>query len=343
LEQDSAAQHPIAHACKALWDAKQARHTSQLAARRRAVLAQGSAVDAPGAMSPRRCALPLAHTARKADDKSELRGMHARAAWNAYEPEWMCESEERLGARHERTKDTGPIATAVERRAAFGDGPKWVCGLDALAAGPGNRSCLVYSIGSHNDFGFEMAVKAVHPHCEVHTFDPTLGTLPGDGGANFLGKAYSQFHDVGLGERPASGRTVGTNAWRLKLRPLSGIIDKLGHAGRTIDILKIDCESCEWTALQPAFAALADGRFRIGQLQIEMHLLKKKTSQDDVDSFMDAADRAGLRLFHKEPNVLHNDGYNAIEFSFIHRDFACSEFVQSHCPSVSQVRVCGHG
>jgi hypothetical protein len=334
----SAAQHPDARACKGLWDAKEARHISQLAARRSAVLAQCPAVDTLGIPRPRRCALPLAHKARQAGEQSELRGMHARAAWNAYEPEWMCESEERLGARLERTKDTGPIAIAVERRAAFGDGPKWVCGLDALAVG--NRSCLVYSIGSHNDYGFEMAVKAVHPHCEVHTFDPTLGMLPDDRGATFLGAAYSQFHDVGLGEQPAPD-TTGIDAWRRKLRPLLGIVDKLGHAGRTIDILKIDCESCEWTALKPAFAALADGRFRIGQLQIEMHLLKKKTSQDDVDRFMDAADRAGLRLFHKEPNVLHGDGYSAIEFSFVHRDFACAEFVESHCPSVSESRVCG--
>jgi hypothetical protein len=184
-----------------------------------------------------------------------------------------------------------------------------------------------------------MAVKAVHPWCEIHTFDPTLGTLPGDGGATFLGGAYSRFHDLGLGARPARGAT-GVEAWRHKLRPLLGLVDELGHAGRTIDILKIDCESCEWAALKPAFAALADGRLRVGQLQIELHLVKQ-TSQDDVDGFMVAADRAGLRVFHKEPNVLHGDGFSAIEFAFVHRDFACSEFVQSHCPSVGRAHVCG--
>lgn len=125
--------------CKALWDAKEARHASQLAARRRAVLAQCPPVDKLPMARPRRCALPLARRARRAGDAIDLRGMHARAAWNAYEPEWVCESEERLGARLERTNDTGPIAIAVERRAAFGDGPKWVCGLDALAAAV-NRS-----------------------------------------------------------------------------------------------------------------------------------------------------------------------------------------------------------
>lgn len=325
----------LTHHCKALWDAKEARHTSQLSARRRVVLAQCPATDTPGTSRHQRCALPLAHKARTTGDEIDLRGMHVRAAWNAYEPEWVCESEERLGALLERTKDTGPIAIAVERRAAFGDGPKWVCGLDVLAV---NRSCLVYSIGSHNDYGFEMAVKTVHPHCEIHTFDPTLGMVPGDGGATFLGATYSQFHDVGLGEQPGLGAT-DREAWRRKLRPLLDIMGELGHAGRTIDILKIDCESCEWTALKPAFAALAEGRLRIGQLQIEMHLVKK-TSQDDIDRFMDAADRAGLRVFHKEPNVLHGNGFSSIEFAFVHRDFACSEFVLSHCPSVSRTRVC---
>jgi hypothetical protein len=254
--------------CKALWEAKEARHRAQLAARRRAVLEQ-----CPSSAMPSRCALPLARKPRRAGDDPDSRGMHVRAAWNLFEPEWVCESDERVGARLEPSGDTGfAIALETERFAAFGDGPKYLCGLDALA----KKTCLVYSVGSHNDYGFEKAIKTVHAHCEVnkarrmrgvssaprvpsepalrvplqhqvHTFDPTLGLLPGDGGSIFLGAAFSTFHDFGLGEPPASGggAAAGVEPWLRKLRPLRNLTRELGHTGRTIDILKIDCESCE--------------------------------------------------------------------------------------------------
>ncbi|KAJ1629191.1 methyltransferase domain-containing protein [Pavlovales sp. CCMP2436] len=319
--------HPLGHTtlqlntdglsrCKALWEAKEARHRAQLAARRRAVLQQ-----CPPSAMPSRCALPLARKPRRAGDDPDSRGMHARAAWNLFEPEWVCESEERVGARLEPSGDTGfGIALETERYAAFGDGPKYLCGLDALAK---QSSCLVYSVGSHNDYGFEKAIKTVHAHCEVHTFDPTLGLLPGDGGSIFLGAAFSTFHDLGLGEPPASGGGVmaGVEPWLRKLRPLRNLTRVLGHTGRTIDILKIDCESCEWSALVRIFDDLSNSRLHVGQLQIELHLTRT-TSQQDINDFMAGADRAGLRIFHKEPNVLHGDGFTAVEYAFVHRSLS---------------------
>jgi hypothetical protein len=235
----------------------------------------------------------------------------------------MCESEERVGALFERLGDAHP-SSRVERFSAFGDGPKYVCGLDVLAT----RPCLISSIGSHNEFGFEKALKSFLPHCEIHTFDPTLTVN------SFLGSAYSKFYDSGLGNARTDG-PVRAHSWTAKLRPLDVLMRQLNHTGRTLDILKIDCESCEWHSLAEVFHDVVKGAVRIGQLQVEMHLMRR-TSQADVHAFMANADNAGFRVFHKEPNVLHGDGFTTIEYAFVHRAFACAAFIQTHCPGVGR-------
>ena len=49
----------------------------------------------------------------------------------------------------------------------LGDGGKWVCDPHRITE---QKDCLVYSVGSNNDFSFEMAVlKDIGPHCEIHT------------------------------------------------------------------------------------------------------------------------------------------------------------------------------
>jgi Methyltransferase domain len=49
-----------------------------------------------------------------------------------------------------------------------GDGGKHVCDPDCLLE---RNACLVYSIGSNNDFGFEISVLPYG--CKIHVFDHT--------------------------------------------------------------------------------------------------------------------------------------------------------------------------
>ena len=68
---------------------------------------------------------------------------------NHYEPDFICQHERRIGT--------------------LGDGGKWICDPHRISK---QDSCLVYSIGSNNDFSFEEAVlKDIGSHCEIHTFD----------------------------------------------------------------------------------------------------------------------------------------------------------------------------
>ena len=70
-----------------------------------------------------------------------------RLAYDYYEAEANCISEERFGSQR-------------NRYAAYGDGPKFVCGVDLLAK-KAKEDCLIYSVGSNNRIDFEV-VRICH-------------------------------------------------------------------------------------------------------------------------------------------------------------------------------------
>ena len=50
-----------------------------------------------------------------------------------------------------------------------GDGFKWSCGLHLI-----KEPCIVYSLGSANNYQFEEALLDINPKCQIFTFDPTI-------------------------------------------------------------------------------------------------------------------------------------------------------------------------
>lgn len=113
----------------------------------------------------------------------------------------------------------------------MGDGGKWVCNPHRIHQLYTNRSqsCVIMSIGSNNDFGYEESMQATFgSRCHIHTFDHTV--------AKPHPPAYVTYHDVGIAQERAG-----------KLRPLPELIE-LAKAGLTaphVEILKIDVEGCQ--------------------------------------------------------------------------------------------------
>jgi Methyltransferase domain len=129
-----------------------------------------------------------------------------------------------------------------------GDGPKWACDPHRLAlprarssAGGGGtprEKCLVYSIGSNGNYIFEDGLVRLlgAGTCEIHVFDLAKDFTRRNDAAN---KSIF-FHHWGLGSSYSNaGRTAGHS-----FLTLQETMQKLGHANRTIDIFKIDCEKC---------------------------------------------------------------------------------------------------
>jgi hypothetical protein len=242
--------------------------------------------------------------------------------FDLFEPEAVCFTDERFGGPH--------------RYDAFGDGPKFVCGIDYLRAtttttttrkpkkkkkkkqkasssSSSSSSCLVYSVGSHNDIEFEMGIDDLLPGCETHTFDPTL-RVP------FLGDAYSTFHPWGLGQ---DGVTVTYNDNTFVTQSFMNMFRALGHVGRRLDILKVDCEGCEYDAMVPLFEAMVRNEIQVDQLLIEIHTPFRAEPEKQWKLLLElfvAADRAKMRIFHKERNPSCN-GYNCVEYAFASEDF----------------------
>ncbi|KAG7345547.1 methyltransferase domain containing protein [Nitzschia inconspicua] len=219
--------------------------------------------------------------------------------FDLFEPEAVCLTEERFGG------------SSDERYVAYGDGPKFVCGVDFLRESykARDQNCLVYSVGSNNNILFEKAVKN-YIGCEIHTFDPTLRNP-------FVGYDYADFHPWGLGKQGEKVKVKKLNV-EFTTQSVENVMKQLEHTGRKIDIFKIDCEGCEYEAMPPVFEAMAKGNLQIDQLLIEMHAY---VSYDEMTEFFAAADKAGFRITHKERNGWGCNGWGCVEYAFVSRSF----------------------
>ena len=97
----------------------------------------------------------------------------------------------------------------------------------------------------------------------------------------------------------------------------------LGHVGRTIDILKIDCEGCEWTT----FASWFDTPVKISQILVEVDqdtvVSKGRNSDDDDDEapskhFLQRLHDENFAICHTEANIQRTTFENlSLEFSLV--------------------------
>lgn len=86
------------------------------------------------------------------------------------------------------------------------------------------KKCVVFSIGSNNDFSFEESIVNELPECEVHTFDHTITPKAVPSGVNF--------HAWGIGTED-----VGS------VKTLDSIMKALNIGSEhSLEILKIDVE-----------------------------------------------------------------------------------------------------
>ncbi|KAI8112067.1 hypothetical protein M9434_003391 [Picochlorum sp. BPE23] len=229
------------------------------------------------------------------------------AAWNGiraydmYEPEWVCDSEKRVGPEEIN----------------IGDGPKFVCAPDTLKH---EKDCLVYSIGSSYDFSFEDGIRKHAPNCEFHTFDGTMDltnrALPGN-----LEEKSIHFHNWNVDT--ASG--TSNNGWVRKT--IQEIVSELGHTGKTIQVFKIDCEGCEYGVMPHVIDMVKNGQLAIEQIQIEMH----GTDAAKIQIFFQTMRSAGYAIFHKERNHWGCNGYDCVEYAFISIPVARKVFINNHC------------
>merc|ERR1719272_83992 len=201
---------------------------------------------------------------------------HGFGWWQVYfEPSFGCPFEERIGA--------------------IGDGGKWVCDPYKLRKQDGKPAppCLVYSVGSNGQADFEQAIHDDNSSaCEVHTFDMnpwehyTKDSMPPGmtyhvGAIGVSGESYPRKNPSAFKEWMAQhhmGWMVGSKKLPdfAPARSIPDVVRELGHAGRVIDLFKIDCEGCEYATVREWFGAGVD----IRQVMVELHWRDKEMARD---------------------------------------------------------------
>jgi hypothetical protein len=188
------------------------------------------------------------------------------------------------------------------------------------------RPCLVYSVGSNDESSFEQSLLQVTNHaCEIHTFDPTLDPRRKQHMLQVATKHGFFFHDAGFARK-----SMG------KYDNLQGFMKQFNHVNRTIDILKVDCEGCEFEFFPEVVNSIKRKEFEIGILNVELHLMRSRSTEDEVHQFFEMMDSIDMRLYNKDPNVIGCMGVHCSEFSWISAKEAFHSFILYRCPEFKQ-------
>eukprot|EP00656_Telonema_subtile_P013802 TRINITY_DN17016_c0_g1_i2.p1 TRINITY_DN17016_c0_g1~~TRINITY_DN17016_c0_g1_i2.p1 ORF type:complete len:1094 (+),score=263.27 TRINITY_DN17016_c0_g1_i2:74-3355(+) len=212
---------------------------------------------------------------------------NGRYIWDWFSPDFVCPTMERMGR--------------------LGDGGKWICHPDRL---PEKSDCVVYSFGVRDDVTFEQEIiERSGQRCEVHAFDPSVGGLPQY--AKHTPKLH--FHKAAL-----AAHTGSNKLWPVA-NSLHGHMERLGHTH--VDVLKIDCEGCEWEVFEALLES--DSALPFSQLLIELHLGNATSTEgmrENMFRLFEGLEALGFRAFAREINIgptLTGQLPTACEFSFI--------------------------
>lgn len=199
----------------------------------------------------------------------------------------------------------------LRRLGGHGDGAKWTCDPHRLVQ---QTDCLVYSIGSSGSYTFEDSIGSYTGHqCEIHVFDPE----PSYARVNDTIHRNVHYHAWALQSSMVQKQnTKRKYKGQLEYMNIYEIIQQLGHENRRIDILKIDCELCEWTTYPDwLFTSQSHGSSNnsnmnhsttphadIRQILIETHGLPNKDNVGPY-AFFNAMIENHYVLFSKEANT----------------------------------------
>ncbi len=209
---------------------------------------------------------------------------------------------------------TCPHETKIGR---VSDNSKWVCDPHRLNNHHRNNNenisddtktslgdgCLVYSFGRGSpntrsfDFAFEVELLKLlggPGSCEIHFFDHRLGAF---GGHVPNGITIHKWGLEGVVDASLSRRNFMT---------LKETVRHLGHEGRKLDLLRLDCEGCEWNTYQEWL----NSGVTPNQIVVSLHGAPK--NEDNIFEMMEANNYV---IFHKEADTRYGGMWQ--EYGFL--------------------------
>ena len=187
---------------------------------------------------------------------------------------------------HPGTTD-GADCPQMRRLGKSGAGGKMIC---AAAMPPPYHACHVVSIGLGGGWSFESSMKERFPHCRI----TLIASSNSVGGPKRDVPSYVQF-------RESFDVDASWSAHFLAPR----------RATPRLDVLKIDCEGCEYTSLAPLLAHVC-----VEQVLLHIH----GTSEGRLEptrQLLGGVNRTH-GVFYSEPNIEFSDG-TSVEYSWRRR------------------------
>jgi hypothetical protein len=176
-----------------------------------------------------------------------------------------------------------------------------ICGPKRIVevARADKRSCLVYSFDYQNNYQWETELSNyIHLQCEIHIFHPLLKHT------DELKKLNIHAHNWFIsGRRNRLKGGLGTEADNAALASvlnhgramnLNQTMAKLGHGGKTLDILRLDCVGCEFHIYKEWF------NIDVRQLLVTTH---NAPLRNVTLNFFSEHQRHGFVFYSKEPDI----------------------------------------
>ena len=253
--------------------------------------------------------------------RSEFVSRDRPAVWyqNNWDPTFTCPEERRVGAGGDGGKwvcDPHRIREAAERRMKTGSGGGNGClaytigiGVEGGGVRAGKKKGTGEEMGTEAqkfDLNFELALLdelGGAGSCEIHVFDSRasdLSLLPSRLPKDIIFHPWSV---EGEADRPLGRRDRLT---------LSETLQRLGHTGHTIDVFKVDCESCEWTQ----YRDWTNSDATLHQILVELH----GSPHNDNRLFEDLRHQ-GYVVFHKEVDAQYGGMWVEFGFLRLHPEF----------------------
>ena len=161
--------------------------------------------------------------------------------------------------------------------------------------------CLVYSIVTNGNHSFERSLDLLNEFggtCEIHVFDErSKNKIDLDDHAELK---HINFHYDWKVRGSQENSNQGSHT-------LEAIIKHLGHEGRTIDILAVNCNGCEWRIFRDWFNIPAHPQ----QILVQV----KGQPLTVADEFFQSLQDNGYVTFHKAMNYMHQG--HVFDYSFL--------------------------
>ncbi|KAF2008957.1 hypothetical protein BU24DRAFT_88803 [Aaosphaeria arxii CBS 175.79] len=191
----------------------------------------------------------------------------------------------------------------IQRVGRLGDGGKWVCGMSVYEETPKapfanpQDGIVMYSFGINGESSFEAEMLERVPNLRIWGYDYSVGGWGPQIPEDALDRVF--FGKVGLGDEDDVSRDP-------PFYSLPSLMKQNNHT--YMDILKIDIEGSEYGALDAmmdAFAQSNDGVLPIGQVMIEIHLVRDQTVNfERFTSWWERLEKMGMRPTWLEINLM---------------------------------------